>query len=209
MSISTSLEKLLTDPLVTRLTAVESNVTTVQARNLVDVGDNVSDLINDAGYQNAAQVNAIADTKINDLINSAPGTLDTLGEIATKLADEDSAIAALVAVNTTQSNAITAIEAVNTTQANQITTLLLRTGINRRTLSSDVTLTATDKRIQNCINPTATVRIVAFPASPAIDTDFIVKNHPTSLGNITVNGNTIAPSQIYAASYDGTEWMEY
>ncbi len=117
MARSTKLDRLITDPLNTRLTTAEAKVATIETRGLVELGDNISELNNDAQYQTLSQVNAIADTKINALIDSAPGTLNTLGEIATALADDDSAVAAIVAVNTAQNAAIEAIEAVNTTQS--------------------------------------------------------------------------------------------
>ncbi len=48
---------------------------------------------------------------INNLVDSAPAALDTLKEIADQLADDDNAIAALVAVNTSQNTAIAALQA--------------------------------------------------------------------------------------------------
>jgi hypothetical protein len=116
MARSTKLERLLTDPLNTRLTTVENKVTTVETRSLVDEGDNVSVLVNDAGYQNATQV----DTKIQAVVGAAPAALDTLQEIADALADDDSAIAALVAQDTSNAAAITALQTENTTQGSQI-----------------------------------------------------------------------------------------
>ncbi|MEN9871996.1 MAG: hypothetical protein RLZZ171_2988 [Cyanobacteriota bacterium] len=112
MARSTKIQKIVTDALSSRITATESGVTAIQTRNLVDEGDNVSVLVNDAGYQNAAQV----DTKIQAVVGAAPAALDTLKEIADALADDDSAIAALVAQDTANAAAITNIEAVNTTQ---------------------------------------------------------------------------------------------
>lgn len=116
---STKLIRNITNPLNTRLTTTEGKVTAIEARTLVDEGDNVSVLINDAGYQNAAQV----DSKIQAVVGAAPAALDTLKEIADALADDDDAIAALTAVNTTQNNAIAAIQNVNTTQSNNIAAL--------------------------------------------------------------------------------------
>ena len=53
-----------------------------------------------AGIARDAEVTTAISTAINTLIDSAPGTLDTLGEIATAMAASDSAAAALVtAVN--------------------------------------------------------------------------------------------------------------
>lgn len=117
MPRSTKLERLITDPLNARLTITEGKITAVETRNLVDEGDNVSVLINDAGYQNAAQV----DTKIQAVVGAAPAALDTLSEIAAALAEDDSAIAALVAQDTANASAIAAIEVVNTAQNTAIT----------------------------------------------------------------------------------------
>ena len=69
-------------------------------------GDNISELTNDSLYQTKAEV----DTTINDLIDSAPGTLDTLGEIAAALQDNDSEIGALVAADTAQKTRLDALE---------------------------------------------------------------------------------------------------
>lgn len=106
MARSTKLERLITEPLNTRLTAAEAKVTTIETRSLVDEGDNVSLLTNDAGYQNATQV----DTKIQAVVGAAPAALDTLKEIADALADDDDAIAALVAADTVNAAAITALD---------------------------------------------------------------------------------------------------
>ena len=51
-----------------------------------------------AGIARDSEVSSSISTAINNLINSAPGTLDTLGEIATALATSDSAAAALTTV---------------------------------------------------------------------------------------------------------------
>ena len=50
-------------------------------------------------------------TEINNLINSAPGTLDTLGEIAANLANEANAITAILNSITNTNNNVTAISA--------------------------------------------------------------------------------------------------
>lgn len=103
---STKLIRVHTDPLNTRLTTAEGKVTTIETRNLVDEGDNVSVLVNDAGYQNATQV----DTKIQAVVGAAPAALDTLKEIADALADDDDAIAALVAADNANATAITTLD---------------------------------------------------------------------------------------------------
>ncbi|NJK56911.1 MAG: hypothetical protein HC939_13335 [Pleurocapsa sp. SU_5_0] len=113
---STKLIRVLTDPLKTRLTTAEVTLANLDL-DAVKSNDNISELVNDVQYQTLTQV----DTKINALIDSAPGTLDTLGEIATALAAEDSAIAALTAVNTTQNTAIAALQSENAAQATAIT----------------------------------------------------------------------------------------
>lgn len=119
MARSTKLDRLITDPLNTRLTTAEAKVATIETRDLVELGDNISGLNNDAGYQNATQV----DAKITAVVGAAPAALDTLGEIAAALADDDSAIAALVAQDTANATAITAIQSVNTTQDTAIANL--------------------------------------------------------------------------------------
>jgi hypothetical protein len=88
-------------------------------------------------------IKALIQVQINALINSAPGTLDTLGEIAAALAAEDSAIAALAAVNNTQNTNIAALQTQGTSQAAQINALTLRNGILRQTIGADLTLTLT------------------------------------------------------------------
>lgn len=47
-------------------------------------GDNISSLTNDSNYQNAAQVSQA----IQNLVNMAPGALDTLAEIASAIGDD-------------------------------------------------------------------------------------------------------------------------
>jgi hypothetical protein len=106
---STKLIRVQTEPLNTRLTSVEN-------RSLVDEGDNVSVLVNDAGYQNAAQV----DTKIQAVVGAAPAALDTLKEIADALADDSGAIAAISAVNTTQNTNIAALQTLSHSPATSI-----------------------------------------------------------------------------------------
>jgi hypothetical protein len=139
MARSTKIQKIVTDALATRITATESGITTIQARDLVDVGDNISTLANDAQYQTLTQV----DTKINALIGAAPGTLDTLGEIATALADDDSAIAALVAVNTNQNTAIAEVQTINAAQSASIT------AIETKNTSQDTAITALETSSSN------------------------------------------------------------
>lgn len=49
----------------------------------------------DTKYASQKAIKAYIDGKINDLVNSAPGTLDTLGEIAAQMAADESAVGAL------------------------------------------------------------------------------------------------------------------
>ena len=62
-------------------------------------------------------------TAINNLINSAPATLDTLGEIAANLAAESGSIGAIIAsITSTNANVITANTALKSYTDNQIST---------------------------------------------------------------------------------------
>lgn len=117
MPRSTKLTRQITDPLNTR-------ITTIETRNLVDVGDNISTLNNDAQYQTLTQVNAIADSKINALIDGAPATLDTLKELATEAEAADTALDGLLAVTSNQGTAITALQTENSAQNTAIADLV-------------------------------------------------------------------------------------
>lgn len=59
--------------------------------NAIVVPTKVSELENNSAYQTASDV----DNRINQIVGTAPEALDTLGEIAAKLADNDDAVAAL------------------------------------------------------------------------------------------------------------------
>lgn len=65
----------------------------------------VSDLTNDSGFQTASQVNSA----IQGVVGAAPAALDTLAEIATQLANDESAAAALTTVVSTKA-AITYVD---------------------------------------------------------------------------------------------------
>jgi len=69
--------------LVEDISQLESDVSTA-----VQPGDNVSDLVNDAGYQNASQVNTQVNNAVAGLVDSAPAALDTLNELANALGDD-------------------------------------------------------------------------------------------------------------------------
>ena len=84
----------------------------------------------------ASYVNSSISTAVNNLINSAPGTLDTLGEIAANLANQGSAVGAIVnSITNTNANVtaanliITSLRANATTQQTQIDSLLANVGV--------------------------------------------------------------------------------
>ena len=100
--------------------------------------------ITPADSTNTTQVATTAYVKnnINNLINSAPGTLDTLGEIATALAASDSAAAALVtSVNLKAplaSPALTGTPTAPTAAAGTNTTQLATTAFVKTELSTSI-----------------------------------------------------------------------
>lgn len=88
--------KVFTNTLKTKLAGISAGASS----NDTDV--NLKDRANHTGTQAASTISDFAsvtdsriDTKIAALVNSAPGALDTLGEIATALAADESAAAAL------------------------------------------------------------------------------------------------------------------
>jgi hypothetical protein len=201
---STKFWKIVTDALAGRVTSTENAITTLNSSNLLHSGDNISLLANNANYQTLTQV----DTKINALINSAPGTLDTLGEIASALAAEDSAIAALTAVNNTQNTQIATLTTQGTANANAIAALALENS----TVTGRVTLGVNFNLVdypQSRLHIVATANIIG--ALPAVTSDrvFVIKNAPSSTGTITINSVAIAPGEIYEVSSDGTAWVEW
>lgn len=70
--------------------------------NKPTVPTTVSTLVNDSGYQTLSQVNAA----IQAVVGAAPAALDTLGEIATQLANDESAIVALTNVVSTKQDSL-------------------------------------------------------------------------------------------------------
>ena len=71
---------------------VDFQVNTLNEKiNAIKVPTKVSELENDANYQTSEEVN----TKIQAIVGAAPEALDTLEEIANKLADNDDVVAAL------------------------------------------------------------------------------------------------------------------
>jgi archaellum component FlaC len=80
------------DTISSNVNSIASNVSTV-ITNLNTVSSNVdavaSDLVDFGSYANTTfTTNAHIDTKIGELIDSAPGTLDTLNELAAALGDD-------------------------------------------------------------------------------------------------------------------------
>lgn len=68
--------------------------------DIPEVPENVSAFNNDAGYVTVNDVKdkadkSYVDTKVADLVNSAPETLDTLGEVAKAIQDNESVVDAL------------------------------------------------------------------------------------------------------------------
>jgi hypothetical protein len=238
MAISTKFWKTAVDAVIatvaainTRLTTAENSITTLETSDFISEGNNISLLTNDANYQTLSQV----DAKFDALINSAPGTLNTLGEIATALADDDSAIAALVTVNNTQNTAIDALETSSTSQAASIVNLestvasqetqlgiietnigdlLNRGNISRKVItaanfSTILVLTNTSNTNQHLVNNSGAVRTVSLPAPMTTGKWFWFKLNSTSAHGVIVNGVTLAPGDVYAIQYDGTEIVEW
>lgn len=71
-----------------------------------------------AGKTTTTYVDGAISTAVNNLINSAPGTLDTLGEIAANLANQSSAVGAIVnSITSTNANVTAANAAIASTQS--------------------------------------------------------------------------------------------
>lgn len=81
----------------------------------------ITNVVDPTGNQDAATKNYV-ETRINALINSAPGTLDTLGEIATALASDESAAGALTTALTNLTTRVTALDTTNGAPMYQIET---------------------------------------------------------------------------------------
>lgn len=116
--------------------------------DLMDFPTNISFFTNDQFYISSAEVTSAISTAINDLINNAPGTLDTLGEIATALASDESTASALA-----------------TTVAGKVSTS--RT-VNGHALSADVTVTKSDIGLGSVDNTADTAKPVSTAQATAI-----------------------------------------
>ena len=90
------------------------------------------------------------DTKISDLINSAPTTLDTLGEIATAMKENDNVVSALDTAVGTKANASDLTSHTENKSnphgvtAAQISAVPTSRTVNGKALSSNITLSASD-----------------------------------------------------------------
>ncbi len=94
---------------ISDVAALQSLISSEEASRIANDADNLVEAKDYADSQDAIKLNdskAYTDQKIADLINGAPGTLDTLKEIADQLANDESAVSALV--NTVASNLQTA-----------------------------------------------------------------------------------------------------
>ena len=168
----------------TAIVNLDSRLDAIDSGNFLVNGADVSLLNNNANYQTLVQV----DSKINALINGAPGTLDTLGEIAAALAAEDNAIAALTTVNNTQNTNISALQSLSHPSVtlgtnpnglslnNQAISLALATG------SSAGAMTAGDKTKLNAIVATGSGAIITN--SERIDFSAKVNSSNSSITNI-------------------------
>lgn len=95
------------------------------------VPTNVSAFTNDSNYQTQQQV----DDRFTALINAAPAALDTLGEIADKLSDNDDAVSAIV---TSISNEVDAREAADIAITTNINELATTVSTNNTTINNRV-----------------------------------------------------------------------
>ena len=202
MPRSSILEKLVTDALSLRITQTEADIAAITAGGgvLIAEGDDISLLNNDAQYQTLGEV----DAAINALINSAPGTLDTLGELAAALNDNDSEIAAIVAVDTQQNTDIAALQTSLTSVLAELIILNRDRKINVETLTADKTLTVTDFCFQQY---TVTVdETITLPVTPSLHLRFAFINTAASTGNLLINGDTVLPGERYELIYNGANW---
>jgi hypothetical protein len=74
-----------------KLTVTGTTPIAISASQVSGLPSKVSDLTNDSNFQTSAQVN----TAIQAVVGAAPAALDTLQEIATRLASDESAVSAL------------------------------------------------------------------------------------------------------------------
>lgn len=78
----------------------------------------------------------------------------------------------------------------------------------RTTLTTNRTLTNTDKGILNIEVNNASFNTLTLPASPNIDRRFIIRNRLTSTFDLIITGQDILPpGALWEAVYDGVEWI--
>ena len=116
--------------------------------------------------------------KVNDLINSAPGALDTLGELAAALQSSDSNIAGTI----TTSIASNATDILNETNAR----------------------VSADGQLQESIDNHSAFHEDHLSAISALDSDKFNKSGGDINGNVTISGNVNVPSAYYL--YIGSKW---
>jgi len=158
--------------------ASEIDVVSVTGITSGDVAAALAELAANVSAEAAARVAAIS-TAVNDLINSAPGTLDTLGEIATALADTDDAVAALTtAINARALQSALDAEAAARTAADTALDTRLDTAEGdidaaEASILAETTraTTAEGELYQGEINRAAEERSVRVAAEAALQTD--------------------------------------
>ena len=94
------------------LSSVAKSGSYTDLSNLPTIPSAVSSLTNDSGFQTSAQVS----TAIQDIIGAAPDALNTLAEIASQLASDESAVSALTATVAGKVSANSAISAATATK---------------------------------------------------------------------------------------------
>jgi len=116
--------------------------------------------------------------KVNDLINNAPGALDTLGELAAALEASDTNIAG----------------AITTSIANNATDI--SNEANERKLA--------DEALQETVNNHSAFHEDHLSAISTLDGDKFDKSGGDINGNVTISGNVNVPSAYYL--YIGSKW---
>lgn len=129
------------------------------------------------------------DTKITNLVNSAPAALDTLGEIASKLADDDSVTAAII---NTIADETSARQTADTTLQNNITTEVNRaTGVEAtllpKTDAANTYLTKTDAA--TLYQPVGNYQPAGSYATTA-----------QAIGGVSISGNTLTFTSVSGAT---------
>ena len=122
--------------------------------------DNISTLTNDSNYANQTYV----DTAINNLINSAPGTLDTLGEIATAINNDATVYDTLNAAITNKLNA-SAVSTFGGTLIDDADAATARTtlglGTAATTASTDYATAAQGTTADSAVQPTDSINVLS------------------------------------------------